>query len=137
MERDNRLLYYLKVLTQQQMNRLLLTLLVSPTLFGSLMSLSAIANPAGISQTPGQPTNSPNCVKSPHTQRLTCIRLPAKTATSSSKLAIRWQSPADEPIAMLDFTEEESDAAVALFGCDCLLCINSLRQLRGLPPLAS
>jgi len=38
-------------------------------------------------------------------------------------------------VAMLDFTEEESDAAAALFGCDCQMCINSLRQLRGLPPL--
>jgi hypothetical protein len=38
-------------------------------------------------------------------------------------------------MAMLDFSEEESDAASALFGCDCQLCINSLRQLRGLPPL--
>lgn len=29
-----------------------------------------------------------------------------------------------------DFSEAESDAAVALFGCDCLPCINALRQLR-------
>jgi hypothetical protein len=36
---------------------------------------------------------------------------------------------------MMDFTEEESDAAVALFGCDCPVCMNSLRQLGGLPPL--
>ena len=101
------------------------------------MSLSAIANPAQIGETPTQSADSPRCVKSPHTQRLTCLRLPAKTATSSSKVAIRWQRPADQQTAMLDFTEEESDAAVALFGCDCPLCINSLRQLRGLPPLAS
>jgi hypothetical protein len=31
---------------------------------------------------------------------------------------------------MMDFTAAESDAAVALFGCDCLPCINALRQLR-------
>ncbi len=119
------------------MNKLLLTLLVSPTLFGSVMSLSAIANPVQATEIPGQPTNSPNCVQSPHSQRLTCIRLPGKAAAVNSKPRISWQRPADEPIAMLDFTEEESDAAVALFGCDCPLCLNSLRQLRGLPPLAS
>ena len=119
------------------MNKLLLTLLVSPTLFGSVMSLSGIANPAQIGETPGQPADSPNCVRSPHTQRLTCVRLPAKAAASTSKPRISWQRPADEQTAMLDFSEEESDAAVALFGCDCPLCINSLRQLRGLPPLAS
>jgi hypothetical protein len=29
-----------------------------------------------------------------------------------------------------DFSTAESDAAVALFGCDCPPCINALRQLR-------
>ncbi len=117
------------------MNKLLLTLLVSPTLFGSVMSMSAIANPAQIGETPSQSADSPRCVKSPHTQRLTCVRLPNKSAAATSKPRISWQRPADEQVAMLDFTEEESDAAAALFGCDCQLCINSLRQLRGLPPL--
>ena len=117
------------------MNRLLLTLLVSPTLFGSVMSLSAIANPAQIGETPAQSTDSPRCVKSPHTQRLTCIRLTGKAAATTSKPRISWQRPADEQVAMLDFTEEESDAAAALYGCDCPLCINSLRQLRGVPLL--
>ncbi|MEG4045676.1 hypothetical protein [Microcoleus sp. Pol17_C1] len=116
------------------MNRLLLTLLVSPTLFGSVMSLSAIANPAQIGETPSQSAESPQCVPSPHTQRLTCVRLPAKAA-ANSKVRISWQRPADEQVAMLDFSEEESDAAVAMFGCDCPTCINSLRQLRGVPLL--
>jgi hypothetical protein len=117
------------------MNRLLLTLLVSPTLFGSVMSLSAIANPAQIGETPSQSADSPKCVRSPHTQRLTCVRLPAKTAAANSQPKISWQRPADEQVAMLDFSEEESDAAVAMFGCDCPVCINSLRQLRGVPLL--
>jgi hypothetical protein len=117
------------------MNRLLLTLLVSPTLFGSVMSLSAIANPAQIGETPSQSVDSPKCVRSPHTQRLSCVRLPAKTAATSSQPKISWQRPADEQVAMLDFSEEESDAAVAMFGCDCPVCINSLRQLRGVPLL--
>lgn len=32
--------------------------------------------------------------------------------------------------ASVDFSTAESDAAVALFGCDCPPCINALRQLR-------
>jgi len=98
------------------------------------MSLSAIANPALIGETPSQSAESPQCVPSPHTQRLTCVRLPAKAA-ANSKVRISWQRPADEQVAMLDFSEEESDAAVAMFGCDCPTCINSLRQLRGVPLL--
>lgn len=104
------------------------------------MSLSAIANPVQASETPSQSPNSSKCVKSPHTQKLTCIRLPAKGAASNSKVAkvaIGAQGSTDEQTPMLDFTEEESDAAVALFGCDCPRCLNSLRQLRGLPPLGT
>ena len=117
------------------MNRLLLTLLVSPTLFGSVMSLSAIATPAQIGETPSQSVDAPKCVRSPHTQRLSCVRLPVKTPAANSQPKISWQRPADEQVAMLDFSEEESDAAVAMFGCDCPVCINSLRQLRGVPLL--
>jgi len=117
------------------MNRLLLTLLVSPTLFGSVMSLSAIANPAQIGETPSQSADSPKCVPSSHTQPLTCVRLPAKSAAANSQPKISWQRPDDRPVEMLDFSEEESDAAVAMFGCDCPVCLNILRQLRGLPLL--
>jgi hypothetical protein len=118
------------------MNKLLLTLLVSPTLLGSVMSLSAIANPALIGETPVRAAGAPECARSAaHTQRLTCVRLPGKAAAANSKQRISWQRPGEQPMAMLDFTEEESDAAEALFGCDCQLCINALRQLRGLPPL--
>ncbi|MEG3858040.1 hypothetical protein [Microcoleus sp. herbarium12] len=117
------------------MNRLLLTLLVSPTLFGSVMSLGAIAQTQSIGETPGKSADAPTCVRSPHTQRLSCVRLPAKTAAANPKQTIGSKSPDGQPVAMMDFTEEESDAAVALFGCDCPVCMNSLRQLRGLPPL--
>ena len=34
---------------------------------------------------------------------------------------------------ILNVTEEESDAAVSLFGCDCVKALNALRQLRGIP----
>lgn len=34
---------------------------------------------------------------------------------------------------ILDVSEEESDTAVNMFGCDCVKAINALRQLRGIP----
>ncbi len=44
-----------------------------------------------------------------------------------------------EPVAAdhewVEFTVEESDEAIARFGCDDLFCINALREQRGLPPL--
>jgi hypothetical protein len=33
-----------------------------------------------------------------------------------------------------NFSDAESDAAVALFGCDCPACLNALQQLRNQPP---
>ena len=38
------------------------------------------------------------------------------------------ESLAEDPV--MDFSAAESDAAAALFGCDCPPCINALRQLR-------
>ncbi|NMF82330.1 hypothetical protein [Nodosilinea sp. P-1105] len=34
----------------------------------------------------------------------------------------------------VNFSAAESDAAVALFGCDCPACLNALQQLRNQPP---
>jgi hypothetical protein len=33
---------------------------------------------------------------------------------------------------ILEFTEEESNSAIALFGCDCVKALNALRQMRGI-----
>ncbi len=98
------------------------------------MSLKVLASPA-VGETPDKSVDAPTCVRSPHTQRLSCVRLVAKTSAANPKPTIGKQSPDGQPVAMMDFTEEESDAAVALFGCDCPVCMNSLRQLRGLPLL--
>jgi hypothetical protein len=39
----------------------------------------------------------------------------------------------DQGHLLLDVSEEESDTAVQMFGCDCVKAINALRQLRGIP----
>ena len=39
----------------------------------------------------------------------------------------------EEGHLILDVSEEESDTAVSMFGCDCVKAINALRQLRGIP----
>ncbi|MEO0356109.1 MAG: hypothetical protein AAF268_14910, partial [Cyanobacteria bacterium P01_A01_bin.3] len=35
----------------------------------------------------------------------------------------------------VEFSVEDSDEAIARYGCDDLYCINALREQRGLPPL--
>ncbi len=39
----------------------------------------------------------------------------------------------EEGHLVLEVSEEESDTAVSMFGCDCVKAINALRQLRGVP----
>lgn len=36
-----------------------------------------------------------------------------------------------QPTIEYSMTEEESNAAIVLYGCDCPTCVNALRQLRG------
>jgi hypothetical protein len=115
--------------------KLILTLLSSSTIFTSLMSTLAIVNPAHALQ--GQrlihTQDNKTCITNPHGHHnFVCIRDSerspgAKPVTNK----IMAQGKTDVNVAMLDFTEEESDAAITVFGCDCPYCLNSLRQLRG------
>lgn len=61
---------------------------------------------------------------------------PTFTNASVSDDSRVYENPNAE-YPMLAFSEAESDAAVALFGCDCPACMNSLRQLRNLAPVTT
>jgi len=52
-------------------------------------------------------------------------------AAPAPKSMVVSSRPSDDTVAELDFTDEESEAAIRIFTCDCPFCINSLRQLRG------
>jgi hypothetical protein len=114
------------------MNRFLLTLLSSPVLLSSALSLLVALQPAA-----AQPERSPQATCAGDAQanrRLVCTRITNETGTDAKQIVNLAKPNPDQP-EMLEFTEEESDAAVALFGCDCPTCLNALRQLRNLPPL--
>ncbi len=125
------------------MKRLVLILLSSPTLLGSVLSVMVMGTPAKAVETSAEMAQSLECQASSHSQRLVCVRVtPPPTVTASAhpngeqgeQVAQSADSSSDP--AVLQFTEEESDTAIALFGCDCPACLNSLRQLRGLPPIS-
>jgi hypothetical protein len=48
-------------------------------------------------------------------------------------VASSTEIPSEDSTA--DFSDAESDAAVALFNCDCSACVSALRQLRSQPML--
>ena len=116
------------------MNRkLILNLLSGSTIFASLISTLGIINPAHatITQRLIHTKDNRSCITHPHGgYTFVCIR-DANTKQPSETRSSITTGQSDENVAMLNFTEEESDAAITLFGCDCPYCVNSLRQLRG------
>ncbi|MBD2736799.1 MULTISPECIES: hypothetical protein [Nostoc] len=118
------------------MNRkLILNLLSSSTIFTSLMSTLGVFHPAhaSITQRLMHTQDGRTCITNPHGGKdFICIRdSERKRPYTSQRSSTVVTSVSDENIAMLDFTDEESEAAIKLFACDCPYCINSLRQLRG------
>ncbi|MDZ7960683.1 MAG: hypothetical protein RMY34_22845 [Aulosira sp. DedQUE10] len=117
--------------------KLLLTLLSSPTV------LSMLIQPAHAALRATQVIYTPDgraCVHSPHGSYptpLVCIRRTnnnnAVAAKSTQVVASNQSTTGDA--ANLGFSEEESNAAITLFGCDCPACVSALRNLRGLPGL--
>jgi hypothetical protein len=113
-----------------------LTLLSSPALFASMVSMVVMAQPARANQVFNQ--GNLVCMQSPHSaqHKIVCERRQAhKPGTVSAKDTVIAQAQPNQ-ITELKFSDEESDRAIALFGCDCPACINSMRQLNGMAEMA-
>jgi hypothetical protein len=116
--------------------RFILTLISSPVLFTSMLSMVMMARPAHASQTVDGAGTHLSCVLSPHSaiSKNVCIQV-SNTPTSVAKEPMQLaQVPINNPDE-LEFTDAESDLAIKLFGCDCPVCINAARQLNGVAPL--
>jgi hypothetical protein len=114
--------------------KILLTILSSPTIFGSIFSMLAMANPAHATSPIIRMESGLACIQHPHGRHnFVCTRV--SQADKVANNSVKSVQPSDNKIAMLDFSEKESNDAIAVFGCDCPYCVNSLRALRGLQPL--
>lgn len=119
------------------MNKLLLTLLNAPMAFSIFLPL-LIVSPAIANEMTAQTPNSPTCRQVSRFSNLSCTRA-SETMVAEVGIPIPVEGPTEAvlELPMLEFTIEESDTAVAMFGCDCPACLNSLRQLRNQPPVVS
>jgi hypothetical protein len=107
------------------MKRFLLLFLSAPTVLSAILPFTATA-PALAAQPPAQ---DKFCVN-PH-GKLVCVKSAQLTSNNpKAALIAKAQAEAKNPDAFINFSDEESDAAAAMFGCDCPACIRSLRQLR-------
>lgn len=107
------------------MKKAKLTLLACPSLLAFLL----ISPHAALAkETVAQPTASEQPVEivferpAPDASQL-------ETATDSYDCDCSSESP------MLNVSDEESDAAIKRYGCDCAGCVNAVRQLQGKLPL--
>ncbi|KYC34841.1 hypothetical protein WA1_49870 [Scytonema hofmannii PCC 7110] len=113
--------------------KFVLALLSSPALFASMLSMVMMTQPASATQTGTSMGTRLSCVRDPHsaTHRFVCMQL-SKTAATAPKTAVKVaQNFQPNQVTNVEFTEEESNTAIALFGCDCVVCINAVRQMRG------
>ena len=112
------------------MKRFLLLFLLAPTVFGTILPL--VATESALAGGTTQQKQDKFCVNA-HA-RLVCVKSSQlasnSTNTPKSSLIAKAEAEARDPDAFVNFNEEESDAAAAIFGCDCPACIRSLRQLR-------
>ncbi|MBD2604024.1 hypothetical protein H6G81_05640 [Scytonema hofmannii FACHB-248] len=147
------------------MNKFLLTLFSSPVLFASVISMVMMTQPSQANQTVDAVGNRLSCIQSPHsaTKKMVCIRVSNTIASASTPgvkptqvqpnedRVIEFTAPQAQleqsgsvklayapvqELPELEFTDEESETSIKLFGCDCPPCLNALRQMRGLPGLA-
>ena len=109
------------------MKRFLLLFLSAPTVLSAILPIITTTAPAVAADTSS--SQAKFCVNS-HA-RLVCVKSSQIASnTPKSSLIARAQAEAKNPDAFVNFNDEESDAAAAMFGCDCPACIRSLRQLR-------
>ncbi|XVE11572.1 MAG: hypothetical protein HCA05_23085 [Dolichospermum sp. DET68] len=104
----------------------------------SLISTLGIINPAhasvNLTQQLMHTDDGRTCITNPHgLKNFVCIRDSERDpkAAPAPKSMVLSAQPSDSKVKELNFTDEESEAAIRIFKCDCPFCINSLRQLRG------
>jgi hypothetical protein len=116
--------------------RFILTLISSPVLFTSMLSMVMMARPAHASQGSDTTGTHLSCVLSPHSAipKQVCIQI-SNTPLAVKKSPIQVAQTQTSNPKELEFSDAESDLAIKLFGCDCPVCINAARQLNGLAPL--
>jgi hypothetical protein len=109
------------------MKRFLLLFLSAPTVFSAILPIVTATAPALAAEKSG--TEAKFCINA-HA-RLVCVKSSQLASnTPKTSLIAKAQAEGRNPDTFVNFNDEESDGAIALFGCDCPACIRSLRQLR-------
>jgi hypothetical protein len=118
------------------MRRLILSLAATSNIVGgALCWLMAMPASANVVQRVSDPMLNINeaqvCVMSTHSRfNLVCERV--NQIANQSEIGQPVDQALDPQVSPHEmvFSDDESNAAIALFGCDCPTCLNALRSLR-------
>ena len=111
--------------------RILLNLVTIPTLVSSMLTMVLMPGLAHAAET-GPPASVQTSCNVPVDSGMGFSETRLAFQNGETNAASSTENLLEEP--EMDFSAAESDAAVALFGCDCPPCINSLRQMRSQLP---
>jgi hypothetical protein len=116
------------------MNKLLFSFISTASIVGSslcwLLAMPVGAVDQRVSDPMLEAQEEQVCVFSTHSRfNLVCERVSKLKEQSQAKPIDLATDPFSSP-EWVEFTAEESDASLALFGCDCQTCINALRSMR-------
>ena len=103
------------------MKKLFLTLLTMPTVVGLFLPLSSHA---GTPAAQLQNKDTTLCLDQ-HNKKY-CVT----QARPNIQLAAKARAIGADFNAGINFTDEESDAAIKKFGCDCPACIRAVKQIK-------
>ena len=106
--------------------RILLKLVTIPTLASSMLMMVLMTGLAHAAETRTPASVQTSCSVTVDSGMISETRLAFQNAETNAESST--ESSSEDPV--MDFSAAESDAAVALFGCDCPPCINALRQLQ-------
>lgn len=120
------------------MNRNKLTLLACPSLLALIL---LPPSPTHAREIVAQPTNNVASVATQPVKEIVFERpaldvsQPQVATQPLEEIADNYDCGCSSEPATLDFTNEESQAAIDRYGCDCAGCISAVRQLQGKLPL--
>ncbi|MBE9053837.1 hypothetical protein IQ243_26240 [Nostocales cyanobacterium LEGE 11386] len=114
------------------MNKLILSLLSTPVLASSWLSMGVMVNQAQAIEPQVKNTDPLSCIRNKHVVGLVCARVSVLAQIPEYQPEVEFSN---DEVPLLGFNVEESNMAVDLFQCDCPACINSLRAMRGVAPL--
>jgi hypothetical protein len=110
--------------------KILLRFIAVPAISGSFLASCLLAGQTSKVQAASSPLSQASCSLLPDSGLESRNIQSLLHRKSSLLIASAAGSNVVQDEFSVDFSEAESDAAVALFGCDCPACMNVLSQLR-------